>query len=429
MRREKTASSIFLVFIIILAGPAIYVNVHFEDHTEVNLSPHLEKENSEEAINTYEPDAVTKSPKILYPTPASMAHPNATPYVKPLFGEHRPHKDAVFAFAEQYPVETYVQFLSFLRDTGYQGDVVLSVASVEKMKPNVEKYLRQQASASLVEETGIAVIVYTVDWTCFKKDGKPIDHVSSGFTNCKAKLYGLEDENGSLKELDDPREPRPVATARYEIYWIWSINYKRESRILLVDVRDTYFQLDPFHTIPKLSEKSKGGGILHLFGENHNATSISRSNYNRRWINQAYGSQKMQAIKDEQVICSGSTIGDAVAIESYLRVMVKQFDDTKCKATGCDQGFHNYVYYYHLLENAMGISKVTVYPQGRGAINNLAAMRIKPLREWGVLDKDNLVLNWDGSISPVVHQFDRDDELKKMMKVKVSKLMRDIRFS
>ena len=56
------------------------------------------------------------------------------------------------------------------------------------------------------------------------------------------------------------------------------------------------------------------------------------------------------------------------------------------------------------------------FEQGKGIINNLGLLRSKPLRDWGVLDDKNNVLNWDGSISAVAHQFDRDDELNKHLK-------------
>lgn len=110
-------------------------------------------------------------------------------------------------------------------------------------------------------------------------------------------------------------------------------------------------------------------------------------------------------------------MGEQVAIESYLRGMVKQFDDTRCKLKGCDQGFHNYMYYSGGLKNVQGIRDVVVFEQGKGIINNLALLRSKPLREWGLLDVDTMkVLNWDKSVSPVAHQFDRDDELNSHLK-------------
>jgi hypothetical protein len=150
-------------------------------------------------------------------------------------------------------------------------------------------------------------------------------------------------------------------------------------------------------------------------------------------IKAAYGAKALQEIKDRPVICSGSTIGDQRAIETYLRAMVKQFDDTKCKRVGCDQGLHNYLHYSGqlLLRNGRepGISNVRVYPQGQGgaAVNNLAALRNAPLRQhWGILQNGtNLGTNWDGTIANVVHQFDRDKELFHIMKKRMDQMVSD----
>lgn len=110
----------------------------------------------------------------------------------------------------------------------------------------------------------------------------------------------------------------------------------------------------------------------------------------------------------------------------WNRVLIKvaQFDSTNCKSKGCDQGFHNYLYYSGQLGDdgtpiATGISKVIVHDQGNGIINNLAALREKPLSEWKLYDAEKeLVLNWDGSTSAVAHQYDRDKEVNAMVKKK-----------
>eukprot|EP00978_Attheya_sp_CCMP212_P029633 scaffold105937_cov54-Attheya_sp.AAC.4 len=156
--------------------------------------------------------------------------------------------------------------------------------------------------------------------------------------------------------------------------------------------------------------------------------------YNHK-IKAAYGAKALQEIKDRPVICSGSTIGDQRAIETYLRAMVKQFDDTKCKRVGCDQGLHNYLHYSGQLlvvrnnGREPGISNVRVYPQGQGgaAVNNLAALRNAPLRQhWGILQNGtDLVTNWDGTIANVVHQFDRDKELFHIMKKRTDQMVSD----
>jgi len=106
--------------------------------------------------------------------------------------------------------------------------------------------------------------------------------------------------------------------------------------------------------------------------------------------------------------------------------MVAQFDATLCKSKGCDQGFHNYLFYSGQLGTpgssrsvVEGISNVFVHDQGKGIINNLAALRSKPLSEWGLYDvSKELVLNWDGTTSVVAHQYDRDKEVNSMVKRK-----------
>jgi hypothetical protein len=105
--------------------------------------------------------------------------------------------------------------------------------------------------------------------------------------------------------------------------------------------------------------------------------------------------------------------------------MVAEFDATQCKSKGCDQGFHNYIFYSGKLgttgrrSSVEGISHVFVHDQGKGIINNVAALRTKPLSEWGLYDAEReLVLNWDGTTSVVVHQYDRDKEVNIMVKKK-----------
>jgi hypothetical protein len=150
---------------------------------------------------------------------------------------------------------------------------------------------------------------------------------------------------------------------------------------------------------------------------------IGTSSFNRGWLITAYGEKSVLPYYQQPVMCSGSTIGNQNAIETYLRAMVAQFDTTLCKSKGCDQGFHNYLYYSGKLGTTgseggvEGISKVIVHDQGKGIINNLAALRTRPLSEWGLYDsKRELVLNWDGTTSAVVHQYDRDKEVNVMVK-------------
>ena len=72
-------------------------------------------------------------------------------------------------------------------------------------------------------------------------------------------------------------------------------------------------------------------------------------------------------------------MGEQIAIETYLRAMVNESDETGTKLMGADQGFHNYLYYSNKLANANSIKSITVFDQGFAIINNLGAMRTKEL--------------------------------------------------
>ena len=64
-----------------------------------------------------------------------------------------------------------------------------------------------------------------------------------------------------------------------------------------------------------------------------------------------------------------------------------------------------------------------VWEQGFGRVNNVGAMRTQPFADWGMYDATSAsgtdVYQWDGrSLSPVVHQWDRDKQLHTTMKRK-----------
>ncbi|KAL9182721.1 hypothetical protein ACHAXT_004000 [Thalassiosira profunda] len=351
-----------------------------------------------------------------WPSPSAKAGADTTILLKPAFGTHRPSSDAILVFAEGYDLSIYLAFVESLASTGYDGDVVLSISVEEKLKPGVKEYLQSKNA----ESGGVNIVAYEVNWSCFKRSGEAAAGSGEGVNHCKMN-NAFGDTSGN--PIADPRDPRPVATARYEIYWIWSLQYRKESWLMLIDARDVWFQSSPF---AELTAKGKVSGELHLFGENAEAVTIGTSNYNRRWLNEAYGKKAVEPFYDKPVICSGSTIGNEDAIETYLRAMVAEYDATLCKSKGCDQGFHNYLYYSGKLgledsgsAAVEGIAKVVVHEQGKGIINNLGALRTKPLKERGMYDAEKeIVINWDGSTSAVAHQYDRDKEVNVMVKGK-----------
>jgi hypothetical protein len=386
------------------------------------------------------PNALTESTKQQFqkdgdPDSITVEHPPTSSKVvlEPTYGTHRSTVNAVFAFAQGYDLKTFVGFIQTLLDTGYDGDIVLSVSTVDTLQAGVKEYLEY-----LVVTKHVPLVVYAVEWKCFKKSGVPV--APNGEADCN--LVGMYGDADTGAVLPDPRFRRPLATGRFELYWAWAIQYQPQTLILLMDFRDAYFQRQPFEGIERAAENTStagGGGEkpkarLYLY-EEHASTPIGKSSFNSQWLRQAYGPQVATAMKEHTVICSGSTIGEQAALEPYLRAMIAQYDATLCKRKGCDQGFHNYMAYNNVLDDigsnnnhegeAVAIDVVLV-EQGHGAINNLGILRAQKLSELGLYDPtQKLVLNWDKSVSPVVHQFDRDDELKVVMRTRLDELVRD----
>lgn len=310
--------------------------------------------------------------------------------------------------------------------TGFTGDIVFSLTKMDWNDKQVRDYLTNSAN----------VIVYTPTFVCYDSQHRVVESIKGGMHICQThELYGRQTTNKkdgtktTVTPLSDPRIARTVAITRYEIYWILAQNYNPTSWIFLVDSRDAYFQSNPFATVPRHTDPTSQSGLLYFFGENVEATRLGLSKMNSKWLTNSYGSLVEQALKDKPIVCSGATMGEQVALDAYVKAVVAESDDTGVVLLGADQGFHNYLYYSHKLANAHAIHDIVVFDQGTGIVNNLGAMRTRALNTWGngklvsVSDdkKVTTVLNWDGTPSPVVHQYDRHKELQTYFYGKVGR--------
>ena len=84
-----------------------------------------------------------------------------------------------------------------------------------------------------------------------------------------------------------------------------------------------------------------------------------------------------------------------------------------CISAGMDQGFHNWLLYSGQLAKYVDLK---LFQQGEGPVNTVGAffgehILVKfPLTDWGVMKGakgSQIIHNWNGDPSPVVHQADR----------------------
>jgi hypothetical protein len=323
-----------------------------------------------------------KSPEWIYGSGVKLK-------VEPAFGTHRPHADAIFAFAKDYPLPTLVLFVGSLLQTGYVGDIVLGISP--DLPEDVEEYITYHAQHS-------HLVAYVVQLEC-----RDFPHA-----RIRCTVENMFWNDGAY--LADSRPPREKAQLRFEFYWAWSLQYSADSRIFLLDARDVYFQRNPFPLL-----ETNINTTLHVF-EEWEGKPINKERSNSLWIRAARGKEWLEQIGDRNVVCSGTTVGGKPAIEMYTRALVAQWDDTLCTIYGCDQGHHNFLVHGHFLEGAPNITQVVIHPQGTSVANTvgtLASQSSVSLRMRGYVDnRTHEVLNKDGSPSPVIHQFDRDEEMK-----------------
>jgi len=360
------------------------------------------------------------------PLPPNVINNNSTSSIfriaqNPIYGKHRCEKNAVMAFASGYQLPQLIHFITSLWKTGYDGDLVIGVGTnlTQETRSYLEYHARNRAG----------LVVYEIPLSCQRKNSWQVLDLLEQTNATKTKGTAI------WTPVLDARPFRRVSVVRYEYYWAWTNRYSSESLIFLADARDVYFQRDPMQAIlHSFKTPVVNNGTLVFFEE---ASKISESRANRKWIEKTYSSEVRKAMEDKMVICSGTTLGSQPAIESYARAMVHEFDQTKCKrcATKHDQCFHNYLIHQNRLVGANGgrISNVVVHAQGEGGIVNTVGLVSqnhdgKSLQELGLVKAETreILENDLQTISAVVHMYDRDVSMKDWVDLQIQKKLVEI---
>jgi len=340
---------------------------------------------------------------------------SATVIIQPIMGRHRKDTDAVFSvLPKDVSLETCALFVTTLRESGFEGDIVLGLDNLEKLPQDIYEFLEYHSDAGLIIYEGIQYV---------KND----DDYGSGD---KVKLKGLYGDVTTGEIYNDPRIPRPICIARYELFWTWSLNYDKQSNILLIDSKDTFFQKHAEVGIGVGAACSnRERGVLNLYEESKYAK-INRIEH-KGHMPDLYGSEIPAFLHNVNVLSPGSTHGNQAAIEAYLRAMVKQFDYTQCTLDQCDWAMHNYIHYYGILQGAPEIDDIHVHTYAHGAVNTVG--RMAPLSAKGQVYENGIVYNLYGyefgSPSWAVHQYDRDEELKQIIDEKTSDIISNLDYS
>lgn len=183
---------------------------------------------------------------------------------------------------------------------------------------------------------------------------------------------------------------------------------KHYKQCLGADFKDVFFQANPFQ---HSSVKNEDFDLI-LSEETPQLTIAQDKNYDAKWLKNCFGQQTLDEMGDKTIICSGVMLGNPKAFS----VLSKLY---QTKGLGCepDQAALIYMHYKGILKQH-GL-KVVVQPRGSGYVNTIGIIYEQGFHAIPV-NKAHQVLNDDGSVSPMVHQYDRSPELFKFFDAKLT---------
>lgn len=157
--------------------------------------------------------------------------------------------------------------------------------------------------------------------------------------------------------------------------------------ILMADTRDIVFQDNPFkyllaHSVEFFLEPEKFKNCAH----------------NRPWIVGCYNEQRAQEIDDEFIICAGTIMGTMSGMTNFVEVMSKEIE--RLTASGKGVQYVDQPIVSHLVYGGQ-VDDYGLNHNGHGAVATMHHSKELTFNRSGVL------LNYDGTVIPVVHQYDR----------------------
>jgi hypothetical protein len=169
-------------------------------------------------------------------------------------------------------------------------------------------------------------------------------------------------------------------------------NQARFDRVLMVDLRDVFFQSDPFE------HDSMPG--LRVFAEEGDFR-VCDSDWNARTMKLAFGRKTYRNLSNLRVFCSGAMMGDVSSAQSYLAAYASMLQELEFPDHGTDQAIHI------RLVDCLKDNLEKVGNQHGEAINLHFVRDLASIPR----DADGRFLNAGGKPFSIIHQYDRHPEL------------------
>ena len=188
-------------------------------------------------------------------------------------------------------------------------------------------------------------------------------------------------------------------------------NPGKYENVLLTDVRDVFFQDNPFRDpLP---------GRITAFLESPNMVFGSEP-ANDGWIWNQYGNEMIGRLRGHRISCCGTVVGTQEGISHYLRAYVSEIIHLKSVAHGADTSVHN------VLVRDVLADQITIAENFQSIVGTINSSFTSNL----VVGTDGLVVGPNGKLVPVLHQYDRlPDLMARLLRQLENPFVPDVKYS
>ena len=196
-----------------------------------------------------------------------------------------------------------------------------------------------------------------------------------------------------------------IACSRYSYY----LEYlkgpgKHYDQVIFADVRDVVFQADPF---PAIADVELG------FALEPRHYCYGTGTPDDAWLKKLYGESEWETLHGKRTSCCGTLFGTRTALITYLEIMCREMarlSTTIMGYHGFDQAAHNFLWH----RGAFG--QPTRFENFDGPVFTMGTAKPESIRR----NDNGELINEDGSVIAVLHQFDRHPELEEALLLKWS---------
>lgn len=199
-----------------------------------------------------------------------------------------------------------------------------------------------------------------------------------------------------IKEFPYKLKDLNIMNLRWKIYEDFLVNNPSKYNIVFAtDVRDVFFQKDFFEFYkdfkPFLGVALEDGNLSETF--------------NKNWLTNFYGEDLEKIIEHERIICAGTIWGTSDKFLEFLRIMRKNLN---FHPNLIDQAAVNYLIYHDKMFN----NDLIKSGNENGPVMTIGLTKNENIN----LDSENNILNGKGEIAAVIHQYDRKNNIMKIVK-------------